>query len=88
MYDMLGEFPEADKLLLLALDRRRQVVHRDDAKTAEILVQIGVVKADAAQDPAGFTQAEQSVQQGLDLVARQFPGTIPGYSPPRPPSVA
>ena len=77
MYDMLGEFPKADKLLLLALDRRRHAPRSDDAKTAEILVQIGIAQADAAQDPSQFTQAEQYARQGLDLVSRHFPAADP-----------
>jgi serine/threonine-protein kinase len=77
MYDMLGEFPKADKLLLLALDCRRHASHSDDAKTAEILVQIGIAKADEAQDPSEFKDAERYVQQGLDVASRQFPADDP-----------
>jgi len=77
MYDMLGEFSKADKLLLLALDRRRNAPGSDDARTAEILVQVGVVLADAARDPLQFKHAERYVQQGLDLVSRKFSGNDP-----------
>ncbi len=77
MYDMLGEFSKAENLLLLALDRRKHAPRSDDAKTAEILVEIGIVKADVAQDPSQFQEAEHDVQQGLDLASAHFPAGDP-----------
>ena len=75
MYDMLGEYPKAVKLLTLALDRRRQAPRSDAAETAEILVRLGLVRADAAQSPAQFSEAERTVRQGLDVLARHFPAS-------------
>jgi eukaryotic-like serine/threonine-protein kinase len=77
MYDMLGEYTKADNLLMLALDRRKHAPRADDARTAEILVRIGVVKADQAQDASQYKAAENYVQQGLDLASRNLPGDDP-----------
>jgi serine/threonine-protein kinase len=74
MYDMLDDFPRAEKLLMLALDRRKRASNPDDVKIAEILVQIGVVKADESE----FDEAEKFVQQGLDLASRQLAANDPG----------
>jgi eukaryotic-like serine/threonine-protein kinase len=72
MYDMLGEYSRSQQFLQLALDRR-QASHSDDARTAETLTQIGIVKADAAQDATQFKEAEGYAQKGLDLVVRRLP---------------
>jgi serine/threonine protein kinase len=76
MYDMLGEYARAQQLLQLALDRR-YAARPDDARAAEILAQIGIVKADAAQNAEQFREAENYAQQGLDLVARHFSSNDP-----------
>jgi tetratricopeptide (TPR) repeat protein len=73
MYDMLGEFPKAEKLLMLALDRRKNAPSPDDVKIAGILVRIGAVKADEGV----FDEAEKYVQQGLDLASRRLPANHP-----------
>jgi serine/threonine-protein kinase len=73
MYDMLGDFPKAEKLLMLALDRIRKVPDASDAKTSEILVQIGIVK----DDESDFDTAEKYVQQGIALVSRRLPASDP-----------
>ena len=71
MYDMLGEYSRAQQLLQLALDRRH-AAQPDDARASEILTQIGIVRADAAQNAEQFRVDENYAQQGLDLVARDF----------------
>jgi eukaryotic-like serine/threonine-protein kinase len=69
MYDMLGEYAKSEKLLWLALDRRKNAPSPDDAKIAEVLVRIGVVKGDESQ----FDEAEKYVRQGLNLVSSRRP---------------
>ena len=76
MYDMLGEYSRAQQLLQLALDRRR-AARPNDARTAEILTQIGIVKADAAQDVRQFKEAESYARQGLDLASRRLSSNDP-----------
>lgn len=71
MYDMLGEYPKAERLLNLALDLRKRA--KDDVKMAGILVQLGMVKADEAR----FDEAEESARNAYGLLSRHLPDDDP-----------
>ena len=73
MYDLLGEFPKADKLLQLAEEREKQVYGSDDARVAEIWIEIGVVQGDEGR----LKEAERSVRHGLEIEKRLVPQSDP-----------
>ena len=71
MYDSLGQYPKAEKLLTLALDTRKRA--QDDVKMAGILVQLGIVKADEGI----FDDAEESERNAYGLLSRHLPDDEP-----------
>jgi serine/threonine protein kinase len=68
VYDMLGEFPKADALLQLALQKKIAALGPDDQHIADTLVEIGVVKGDLNQ----FKEAVSYVNKGLALDRRHL----------------
>jgi tetratricopeptide (TPR) repeat protein len=73
MYDKLGEYPKADQLVTLALDRKRRALPGNDPSVANTLLWLGVVKADELQ----FKEAEADAQQAVTLEERELPASDP-----------
>jgi serine/threonine-protein kinase len=65
MYDRLGKFDKSEQLLSLALTNAKQVLGVNSPKTADILVQLGVMRGDRGD----VKQAKQDIQQVLDMAA-------------------
>jgi serine/threonine-protein kinase len=66
MYDRLGDYPRADGLFTLALERRRTSMKPDDPRIAESLEHLAQAKADQSK----FMEAEQLAQQAVNLAGR------------------
>jgi tetratricopeptide (TPR) repeat protein/predicted Ser/Thr protein kinase len=66
IYQKLGKFDRADRLLQSALDQRRAVFGRDSAETAESLVSLGLLRVDQER----LAEAEHLVREGLDMTRR------------------
>ncbi|MGA2742007.1 MAG: serine/threonine-protein kinase [Bryobacteraceae bacterium] len=66
IYDMLGNFPESDRLLFLALDKMKSALGPENPKVAEVMLRIGVLRGDQSQ----LKDAVSFVQAGLALAQR------------------
>jgi serine/threonine protein kinase len=68
MYDRLGKFEKADKLLSSALDKAKIAFGPESPKVAELLVAMGALRGDQSQIGA----AEQLTSQGVELATRRL----------------
>ncbi len=73
MYELLGNYQQADELLRRGLDRIKAAVGPDDPKVAEALSQLASLRGDQAR----YKEAEQLATQGLDLAKRRLPPNDP-----------
>ena len=73
VYQNLGKFDSADKLLSLSLERRRSLFGPDSPEVAESLVALAQLRAAQAQ----FDEAERLARQGLDMSKRHLPPSHP-----------
>jgi serine/threonine protein kinase/tetratricopeptide (TPR) repeat protein len=73
VYQNLGKFDSADKLLNSSLERRRSLFGRDSPEVAESLVALAQLRAAQAK----FDEAERLARQGLDMSTRHLPPSHP-----------
>lgn len=73
MYEMLGDFPKADKLLHSGLDTMKAAAGAEDAKVARALSQLGTLRGDQAQ----YKEAEKLTTEAATLAGRHLPADDP-----------
>jgi len=73
MYQQLGDYQKADRLLLAGLDKAKAAAGRGNPKVASALVQLGVLRADQAQ----YQDAVRLLREGLDTASRNLPPDDP-----------
>lgn len=73
MYNQLGNFPESDRLLFLALEKMKAARGPEDPRVAGILVKIGILRGDRSQ----FKDAERFAQDGLAMTERHAAANDP-----------
>lgn len=72
IYQKLGKFDQADRLLSSALEQRQKLFGNESPQAAESLVALGLLRDDQAK----LEDAEKLVRQGLEIDQRQLP---PGH---------
>jgi len=73
LYENLGKFDQADRLLGQALTERRWYFGSDHPQVAESLVALGLLRDNQAKLP----EAERLVREGLAMAKRHFPPDNP-----------
>lgn len=73
IYQNLGKFEQAEKLIGSSLERRKALFGQDSAEVAETLVDYALLRDIQAQ----YDEAEQMAKQGLDMAKRHLPGNHP-----------
>jgi serine/threonine-protein kinase len=76
IYQKLGSYDEADRLLQAALDQRVKLFGRNDPEVSDTLVALGLLRVDQAQ----LTDAQRLVQEALENVRRALPPEHPAYA--------
>jgi serine/threonine-protein kinase len=76
LYENLGKFDEADRLLNSALSERRSLFGPDHPQVAESLVALGLLRDEQAQLP----EAERLVREGLAMTKRHLPPDHPAVA--------
>lgn len=76
IYQKLGKFDEADRLLQSALDRRKALFGSDSREVAESLSALGLLRSDQAH----LEEAEQLTMQGLAMTRRHVPANHPALA--------
>jgi serine/threonine-protein kinase len=76
IYQRLGSYEQADKLLRTALERRRALFGAEHADVADSLLALGLLRVDQAK----LDEAEQLVRQGLAQSERTLPPDHPGIA--------
>jgi serine/threonine protein kinase/tetratricopeptide (TPR) repeat protein len=76
IYEKLGRFDQADKLLRSALVERRSLYGPDNAQVAKSLVALGLLRADQAK----YEEAERLARQGLGMSKRSLPPNDPAVA--------
>jgi serine/threonine protein kinase len=73
MYDRLGQFQKAEKLLPLALDETKATLGAENPRVAKLLIELGTLRGDQAQPK----EAERLVREAVDLAGRHLPADDP-----------
>jgi serine/threonine-protein kinase len=76
VYQGLGEFDRADGLLRQAVDQQRRLPDADQGDVADSLVSLGLSKLAQAK----FSEAEQLINEGLQIGSRSLPRTHPSVA--------
>jgi serine/threonine protein kinase len=76
IYQKLGNFPRADSLITLALERRRALFGAAHPDVAASLVALGELRIDQAK----FEDAERLIREGLDVAKRTLALTDAGVA--------
>jgi eukaryotic-like serine/threonine-protein kinase len=76
IYQKLGNLVKADRLLQLALERRRAIFGADSREVAESLTALGCLRADQAR----MEESENLVREGLAMSRRSFPPGDPAVA--------
>jgi serine/threonine-protein kinase len=69
IYQRLGKLPQAERLLQSAVERMKAGAGPEDARVADAMLQLGLLRGDQAR----FKDAEQWMRQGLDVASRRLP---------------
>jgi eukaryotic-like serine/threonine-protein kinase len=73
MYDRLGQFQKAEKLLPLALEETKAALGAENPRVAKLLIELGTLRGDQAQPK----EAERLVREAVDLASRHLPADDP-----------
>ena len=76
LYENLGKFDEANRLLNLALNERRSLFGPDHPQVAECMVALGLLRDSQGQLP----EAERLVREGLAIAKRHYPANHPAVA--------
>jgi serine/threonine-protein kinase len=76
LYENLGKFDEANRLLNLALNERRSLFGPEHPQVAESMVALGLLRDSQGQLP----EAERLVREGLAIAKRRYPANHPAVA--------
>ena len=76
LYENVGKLDEADRLLNLALNRRRSLFGPDHPQVAESLVSLALLRDNQSRLP----EAERLVREGLAIAKRHYPANHPAVA--------
>ena len=76
LYENVGKLDQADRLLNLALNKRRSLFGPDHPQVAESLVSLGLLRDSQGQ----LADAERLVREGLRIAKRHYPASHPAVA--------
>ena len=76
LYENVGKLDEAERLLKLALNKRRALFGPDHPQVAESLVSLGLLRDNQSRLP----EAEGLVREGLAIARRHYPANHPAVA--------